>query len=131
MTENQKKTTIVGAALAIMLGAAMLLTGPTKLPHFAYEGETVAGIDIPPRMYVTVEPNARFNGRDVLPPPCNPGWTNFPCYVETQYEGAMVRLWVFRCLDWKDPSVVEKTTWDQKSCEIQKGFNAKLNFQLQ
>lgn len=112
---------IAGAAAALL--ALMMIQEPDPLPLFAYEGDTVAGVDIPPRVYVEVEENAHAEGVEILPSPCKPGWWNVPCYVDA----GTTRLRAFRCLDWKDPNVVEFPKPDQKSCEIQKGFNSKLN----
>lgn len=107
----------VGVAAAGLL-ALMMIQEPEPLPMYAYEGETILGYDIPPRLYVLIEQNTHRSKLDN--PECKPAAWNFPCVVYKN--GETVKLHVFRCVAWQADRAV-LVSFDQQSCARQREFD--------
>lgn len=118
MEKRTKKLAAVGVAIAAVtagLLSQLVPSPPEPLPLYAYEGQTILGYDIPPRLYILIEENTHRSKLDN--PECKPAAFNWPCVVYKNDE--TVKLHVFRCVDPRD---VTNVKFDQVSCKNQRDY---------
>lgn len=86
------------------------------LAMFYYEGDTVLGYDVPPKLYVLT---LKANRSQLDLKECLPGSWNFPCTIyKTDTDGATVKLLVAHCVDFRAAA-----KFDEVSCQNQKNYN--------